>query len=166
MKRTTINLLVAVVTVFGATAAFGQTTATDSAAATATIIPGITLTNRAGLLFGDMLSPTAAGTVTIDAAGTRTASGVVLAGGTIGAAAFDVTGGGNKGYTVTLPSAAVTLTSGVNTMTVGTFTRNCSSCTLDGAGAGSFTVGGTLNVGAGQAVGTYSGNFDVTVAYP
>lgn len=152
-------------TMLVAGSAFAQVSATDSASATATIVPGITLSNTVDLAFGDMLSPAAAGTATVDTADGITYGGVVGAGGTVTSALFDVTGGANKGYDVTLPSAAITISSGANTMTVDTFTSSCASCTLDGTGTGSFTVGGTLNVGAAQAEGSYAGTFDVTVAY-
>jgi hypothetical protein len=37
--------------------------------------------------------------------------------------------------------------------------------TLDNAGEAQLKVGATLNVEANQAVGLYTGSFDVTVAY-
>lgn len=37
--------------------------------------------------------------------------------------------------------------------------------TLSAAGTDNFTVGGTLEVAAGQTTGLYTGTFDVTVAY-
>jgi spore coat protein U-like protein len=57
-------------------------------------------------------------------------------------------------------------------MTIGTLLARTASAgadgltgTLDGTGADSFTVGGTLSVIAAQVAGTYAGTFDVTVAY-
>jgi len=60
----------------------------------------------------------------------------------------------------------VTINSGANTMTVGMFTSNPSGAgTLSAGGNQTLSVGATLNVGAGQATGTYSGIFSVTVTY-
>ena len=36
---------------------------------------------------------------------------------------------------------------------------------LDGSGAGSFSVGGTLTVGDTQTPGSYSGTYTVTASY-
>lgn len=67
-----------------------------------------------------------------------------------------------------------TISSGVNTMTVnalvlynpaGTITGDPITVTLGAATVAGFELGGTLNVGAGQAAGTYTGNVAVTAAY-
>ncbi|MHB0969424.1 MAG: DUF4402 domain-containing protein [Thermoanaerobaculia bacterium] len=162
-----IFFAVAIAAVVLTPAAFAQTSATASnVPATATIVPGITIAQVTGLAFGDMLSPAGAGTVTVDTAGARTSAGVTLAGGTFNAATFDITGGANKTFSITLPAAAVTLTSGGNTMTVDTFASNPTPTgTITGGGTATLAVGATLNVGAAQAQGTYNGVFDVTVAY-
>jgi hypothetical protein len=70
---------------------------------------------------------------------------------------------------IKLPASAITLNrvGGGGTMTV-------SNWTLDGKpnrkvplnNAFNFSVGATLNVGAGQADGIYTGTFAVTVQYP
>ncbi len=72
----------------------------------------------------------------------------------------------NNTYSITLPSSA-TLTSGGNTMTVDTFTHDEGALPKlpSGTGSETFNVGATLNVGAVQAGGTYSGTFAVTVSY-
>jgi hypothetical protein len=70
---------------------------------------------------------------------------------------------GTSTYTITLPGT-ITLT-GVpsGSMTVGTFVSNPSGTGALTAGAQTLTVGGTLNVGAGQAAGVYSNTTDMTV---
>jgi uncharacterized protein DUF4402 len=86
-------------------------------------------------------------------------------GAAVTAAAFTVSGQGSATYAITLPASA-TVTSGANTMTVNGFTSNpAGTGTLSGAGSQNLLVGATLNVGASQATGTYSGTFDVTVTY-
>ena len=87
-----------------------------------------------------------------------------LLGGTPAASSFDVTGEPGQVYSITLPSSA-TLTSGANTMTVDTFTHDSGATPSLVAGSDTFNVGATLNVGAAQAAGSYSGTFAVTVNY-
>ena len=80
------------------------------------------------------------------------------------AASFNVTGEGSQAYAITLPSSA-TLNSGGNTMTVDTFTHDAGGSPALSSGSDSFNVGATLNVGASQAPGAYTGTFAVTVGY-
>jgi hypothetical protein len=53
-------------------------------------------------------------------------------------------------------------------MTMTNFTSNLGAAkgTIGGGGTSSFLVGATLNVGASQTPGSYSGSFSVTVSYP
>lgn len=164
----------------GATEALAQATATGTGTANATIAKPITITPTADLDFG-IIVPNGTGngslTVAVDTAGTRTIAGDVdgaLLGGTVGAAAFDITGRPNATYSITLPGAAATLTGASTgaTMSVGSFldsTGGAGGTLTDpggtGLGSDSFTVGATLTVGETQADDTYSGTFDVTVAY-
>ncbi len=136
------------------------------------------------LAFGTMLALGSSGTVTIDPtkahADQRSASSVTLvAEGTgltkYGAAEFVCTGAKSTQYTITVPSEGITIKdnggTGSNSMTVDTFTAgnltaSVSGGTLDASsGTSSFHVGGKLHVGASQAAGTYTGTFNVTVAY-
>lgn len=140
--------------------------ATASATATATVYVALTITKTADLNFGGLLPGAAAGTVTVNPDGTRTAAGVTLVGGsTFGAATFTLSGQPNATYTIALPSS-ITITADGSTMTVDTFTSNPSGTgQLDTGGSATLRVGATLNVGANQAPGTYAGTFDVTVDY-
>ncbi|MEE8223375.1 MAG: DUF4402 domain-containing protein [Alphaproteobacteria bacterium] len=132
---------------------------------TITIAAPISISAVGNLDFGTMVTTGTAGTVTVTPAGARSSVNVDLLGGGSTAASFDVTGGNNAAYFITLPSSA-TLSSGGDTMTVDTFTHDAGPTpTLSGGGSQTFNVGATLNVGATQAVGTYSGTFDVTVIY-
>lgn len=140
--------------------------ATGTANATATVITPITITKTADLRFGKFAASTG-GTVVMSTASARSATGAVVlstvdAG---GAASFSIGGDANATYAITLPSSA-TISSGGNDMTVGTFTSNPSGTgTLSGAGAQTLLVGGTLTVSNAQAVGSYTGTFDVSVEY-
>jgi hypothetical protein len=104
------------------------------------------------------------------AAGVRTAAGgaTAISGLTTSAAAFTVAGGASRTFTISLPAAGVSISNGTpaQDMTVNAFTSSLgASNTLDGSGAAALAVGGTLNVAASQAPGSYTGTFNVTVAY-
>ena len=114
------------------------------------------------------------GTVTLSAAGVRSASGgvILVPSGSWSAALFSVTGDPSVTYSITLPAnGVVSLTSGANTMAVDNFTSNPSATTpstglLSAGGSQTLSVGATLSVGSNQASGSYSGSFSVTVNYP
>ncbi len=165
MKKANIIAIAAVV-VLAAAAGKAEAADTESANASATLVAPVTLTKQAALDFGRLSSGVAGGTAVISSAGARSVTGdVVEEGGTPSTADFDITGEDGLVYDITLPSS-ISLTSGANNMTVDTFTSDQAgnSGTLTG-GSDSFSVGATLNVGASQATGTYTGSFDVTCAY-
>lgn len=128
----------------------------------------IAISNTQALAFGKFVSGSG-GAVIVSAAGVRSASGgVVLVPSDAGVAAqFAVSGDPNLTYAITLPAdGTVSLASGANTMALNSFTSNPSvTGTLGGAGTQTVSVGATLSVGSNQAVGNYSGSFDVTVNY-
>lgn len=78
-----------------------------------------------------------------------------------------MTGVPNAPFDITLPAdGTITVTSGGFSMDVDTFRHNQGSQPLlDGAGERSFAVSATLRVGANQPEGTYTGTYNVTVAY-
>ena len=131
---------------------------------TATLLAPISISSSGDLAFGTMLTTGTAGTVTVTPAGARSSVDVDLLGGFPAAAAFDVTGEWANTYSITLPSSA-TLTSGGDTMTIDTFNHDAGGTPTLSGGSDTFNVGATLNVGATQAGGTYSGTFSVTVNY-
>lgn len=147
---------------------FGQVSAT--ATASATIITPIAISKTVDMNFGNIAVSGTGGTVVLAPAGTRTSTGGVtlpVVAGTVAAASFTVTGLSTYTFSISLPSSPITITSGSNTMTVGTFTSNpATTGTLTG-GTATVNVGATLNVGASQAAGTYTSGtpFTVTVNY-
>lgn len=152
-----------------AAAAF-STVAAEAAPATATgtararILKQVTITNTSDLDFGTIVPATAAGTVGVSTGGARTCGAGLTCTGTTSAANFNITGTVGTVVTVTAP-ASVTMTSGTNSMTA-TLTRSAATVTLAGGAVnGTVQVGGTLNVAATQADGTYSGTFNVTIDY-
>lgn len=150
-------------------AAFGVNAyaATATANATATVIAPMTLTKTLDLRFGKFAPGLTTGTVVIAAGGARSATGGVkvsaLDAG--GAASYSVTGDSTATYAITLPTGTATITSGVNTMSVATFTSAPSATGTLTAGAQTLTVGGTLSVAISQVAGAYTGTYDVTVEY-
>ncbi len=144
---------------FGATAAHAATATAD---AQANILAQVTVASDGSALdFGTIVTGAAASTVAVNAAGAATCGAGLVCSGTTSAAGFDVTG--TTGEVVDISAdASVTLTGPSGTMTA-SLTPSATSLTL--AGGDSFTVGGTLNVGANQADGAYSGTFSVTVDY-
>lgn len=159
-----LNKIVVALALAGVVAGTAQA-GTVNANARANVLAPLAITTGANALsFGDVSADASApSTVTIDTAGTATTSGAWAANnGTAGD--FNVTGGANAAYNVTLPTAAVTLTSGPNTVSVDNFVSSATG-TLDPLGKESFKVGATLTLGVDQPAGLYTGTYDVTVAY-
>ena len=173
----TLKLITLTAAIFGfAATSFGQITATDGAAhAFATIIRPITLASEDDLEFGIITASTDGGTVTVPPTGTVTTSGVTLYDDSQQPASYDVSGEAGYTYSITLP-ASVTLSNNTGaTMNVTGFKTNSGTETEEPAGStgnsfdangdATFYVGATLNIGAAQTSGEYTGTFSVTVAY-
>lgn len=168
MKTIIFSASVALITVAATTtpavAAPGNTS-TATGTATATIIAPIVLTHpaTAALNFGRFTRGNG-GTVTVTAAGVRSAGGEVnlVAGSTTTADQFTVAGDGSRAFSITTTGGSVT--SGATSLTF-TTTPSSASGTLSAAGAASFTVGGTLTVTATAPAGAYSGSYTASVTY-
>jgi len=150
-----------------------QAQAQAQATATATIVKAISIDKVTDLRFGKIIAdPTAAGQVAIQTDGTRTiaAGNVVLfnQGSDHQAASFKTMGTPGATYYLVFPAAGsvlLTRIDGTETMTIEGFVHSATG-TLDATtGVETFNVGGTLNVGANQAQGQYTGTFTVTAAY-
>jgi hypothetical protein len=147
-------------------------TAVASAAVLAT---PVAVTKTADLSFGKFAAG-AAGSVTISTSGERTVSGGVLAsadGPAMTAATFVVSGAAGAGYSITHGgTSTLSRTGGVDTMpmtkvsTVGAASGpgGAAGGILNG-GAQTIYVGATLDVGANQAAGAYTGSVAITVEY-
>ena len=142
--------------------------ATATATATAEILSSLTLTADSALDFG-LIAPNTGGTVTVNADNTVSQTGALISTGTRVPAGFTVTGTNGASVVVTLPSAPVDLTrvSGTETMSLGGFNTNPVGAfqLSPTTGQGTFSVGGTLTVGANQVAGVYNGTFNVSVEY-
>lgn len=143
--------------------------ATASSNVSAEIVSGLAITNTASLNFGQIAPGSIAGTVVMTPLGVRVPVGVVLGNqGTSSAASFNVVGAPLNIYSIVLPAnGTVSLTSGASpAMAVNTFISLPALLgTLGLSGTQTLLVGATLAVGANQPLGTYTGTFNVTVAY-
>jgi len=169
MKK--LSILLSLVAIFSIASFTAKAQVSATATSSATIITPIAITKTSDLNFGNVaVSPTIAGTVVMTPAGVRSAGGGVTLPaiiGTVSAPSFTVTGVAGSTFSISLPPASITLTSGVNLMTVGSFTSTPISTGTLTAGTQIVQVGATLNVGAAQAAGLYTNaaGLAVTVNY-
>jgi hypothetical protein len=170
LSRPRHSLSAAVLLLSAATAGAVPVPARTNASGKATILRSLSVLKKADLDFGGLAAAGAGTAVLNPANGALTVTGPLTSiGATAHAATFAATGSRNSVVLIRLPANPVTLTrvGGTETMTV-------SNWTLDGSAKRKiplndtfdFSVGATLNVGAGQADGTYAGTFQVTVQYP
>jgi hypothetical protein len=166
-----VHLLAAAVLMASASAASAApVAAATNASGKATILSSLSVLKKADLDFGELAAGGAGAAVLNPLNGALTVTGPLTSiGATAHPATFITTGSRNSVVLIRIPTAPVTLTrvGGTETMTVSNWTLDGSnkrkiplSDTFD------FSVGATLNVGAGQADGTYTGTFQVTVQYP
>jgi hypothetical protein len=155
-----------------ATGASAQTTATASAdaeilaALSINVNPALNSLDFGTVAIGNIGAPAALVVPPTAAPALAGCSAQVFCGGTATAPQFTIDGQPAEVVDITIP-ATVTLTSGGNSMTVGSFTTSLggTQATLDGAGDASFYLGGTLTIAPTQAAGVYTGNIVVSVAY-
>jgi hypothetical protein len=153
--------------------------ATGTASARAEILSNLTVnvvTTDATLNFGQITDNGVIGTSTVSVTplDVRTCGANLTCGSgvTPNAPSFNVTGFANQSVAVTFPNAVEVLDRVGGAlgampwhMNVGTFTSSAATVTLSGTGTGSFSIGGTLTVNAGQAPGVYTGSVAVQVEY-
>jgi spore coat protein U-like protein len=172
MRKTVFLLASLFVMVLATQRVNAEDPATASADVTATIVQAISIDKITDLKFGKIVASSTAGQVAIQTDGSRTiaAGNVVLfnQGSDEQAASFKTIGSPGAAYYLVLPadgSVSLTGPSGSDPMTIEGFVHSATG-TLDAAtGEEIFNVGGTLNVGANQAPGQYTGTFTVTAAY-
>ena len=142
--------------------------ATDNAQGVAEVIITLSLENQSDLIFGDIGTSNAPGTVILSPDGSRITTGGTFINSNVsgGAAVFDVSGLPNAVYAISLPNSVVLTGASGNSMVVDNFTSLPANTGLtDPGGEQNLFVGGTLNVDSNQAVGSYSGQMSVTVVY-
>ena len=142
--------------------------ATETATVSANIISTIALTNQSDMVFGDIASSNAPGTVVLSPSGALNSSGGATINSTVsgGPAVFDVRGDPNAVYVITLPASVVMTAPAGSTMVVDRFTSMPGNEGLtDSGGQQVLFIGGTLNVGSNQVFGSYIGTMSVTVEF-
>lgn len=155
-------------------------TATTSATAQAIIVAPLSLVANQAMNFGRIAPTPAGGTVVLDPdTNACTTTGTIVRVGTCRPAEFSGMGVRRMRVRITLPTT-ITLTrvGGGGTMTVNNLALDPTPDLVPIGNGNSrrweiqpndgifdFRVGGTLNVGANQAGGTYDGTFVVTVQY-
>lgn len=179
MKKSIFTIATIILLVGFTTNTFAQTSATvTGTTAGAKLIKPMTLTQISPLHFGTINVLTGAGgTVTLPSNSTDRVFSAGVAVSSVAPiatnAAYSVTGTKNVTYSLTLPTTiTVTETLTTATMTISALTARFNDAgadavtsTLSATGTDSFTVGGTLTVGASQTGGVYAGTFNVTVDY-
>lgn len=141
--------------------------------AQASVIEPNIIINGDTLRFGQFFRPATGGNLTIRVDGTVATTGGMVAANTIaqtsggrGPATFHLHGEPNR-YILPFLPGSINISNGASTMTVNAFTDNISSfiLRLDETGYYRLIVGATVNVSATQAIGTYTGTYEVTVIY-
>jgi hypothetical protein len=142
-----------------------------SGAAQAVILAPLQIAPLAPLSFGQLTRPTAAGTVVMSPAGAITATGGVLTSTAIaqtarrGPGTFAVAGEAGRAFSIALPTVAI-LRQGSRNMRLSAFRSNwIPGAVFSPTRTFALSVGATLNVGANQTTGTYTGTYAVTVTY-
>lgn len=167
MKKLIALFSALVLIAFAANTASAQYDASATSGASANIIAPISIAKQVDLAFGNIIASATAGTVEVDVTGTRTNGGGATfptVPGTVTAAQFKATGFTGSAYSITLPlDNAISLTGTGTDMDLIDFTHNATEVLTGGEEV--FEVGATLQVGADQTAGSYSGSFDVIVNY-
>jgi hypothetical protein len=137
---------------------------------TALVLHPVSVVKLQDMDFG-VLAPGAAGTAVLEpnADVLTTTGGVVALGGSPHSAEFAGAANSSAVVIIKVPKQPSILTrvGGAQTVSVSNFTvQGLSKRAIAAQTWFSFRVGGTLNVAANQAEGTYVGTFDVTVQYP
>ena len=147
-----------------------------NADATAEVLSALTLTvaTNTKLDFGAMVV-SGAGTVSLAADGTLDCSDTdIVCSGTTGIPTFNVAGGtSGKAVSINLPTGTVQLVRqgsagslASDVIELGSFVDSSSGeVTLDGTGASSFEVGGTITLDGTETPGIFDGQFNVSIEY-
>ena len=134
----------------------GGTATPVNGTASATAFTPLSITETISMDFGTLAGGPIAGSVILDTAGGRSATGDVqlLAAAPGSAAAFQVSGEPNQAYSLAFGNGTLAIGSG-QTIGVSAFTDN-SLGTIPGSGTETFQVGATLSIGSNQPAGNYS----------
>jgi hypothetical protein len=173
MVRNSTKLLAVLAGLAFSGQAFAQASDSETTTASVTLAAPIALSETAALQFGLVAKgTTGSNTVTVNATtGARTlgggGNGSLVTGGTVGRAAYSVTGQDAATFSITITDDTINLTDGATGSLALTLASSAATGTLT-SGAATFGIGGVLtidNTDANDAAGAYTGDFEVTVAY-
>ena len=136
-----------------------------TANAGANVVQGLIISETTGINFGD-ISESGAGTVIMSQLGGRSVTGGadVLSGGTTPSQGiYTISGEAGKAYTLTLPVTVTVGEAGGDTMDITAFNSDASNSAV--AAGETVNIGATIGISAGQATGTYSATYPLTVNY-
>ena len=143
---------------------FNAKAASDSATGTATVevVQNVEITheNTDKLNFGSVYAKNG-NTVTISTAGAKTAGDGF---GTVSADKFTISGPNGASVTLTVPADATMNKAGGGSITATLNPSRTGAIALDGNDV-EIDVGGSITVSSSTAIGTYTGNYDVTITY-
>lgn len=157
---------------FGADPAAAQATGAQlQGSAQAVVVEPAGVTAIEDLRFGAIMQPATAGTVTVGADDSISATGGAIVGittpqpGSRGAGRFTITGDANRMFRVSEPNKLL-ISNGAATMTVDKLTSNLNGRgQLDANGRYELRMVGRLKIDANQPTGNYTGTYEVTVIY-
>lgn len=172
-----IQLLVGVAAIGSFVNAAPVMAATAPANAEISVVRPLSFIKVDDLDFGKVIPATIAGQVTLAPTGARTATnGIVLVGNTQQPASFAGDGTVNQRVDISLGSNTINLTGPGPSMQVNTFVIGSTPTAVltttptrfriaSATGIFQFPVGATLEVGASQPPGTYTGTWTITLQY-
>ena len=173
--RLNVCLAALAATFVAATPAMAASTATATANAKGVVLQSLTLNWIKDLDFGTVAAdPSTGGTVIVNSdTGARSTTGAVVAlPGAFNRAQFDgfASPNVNVQLTLTQPAGGVICNGAgcVNTIGAALALDQAGATTRNTGATGAFTVnvGGTFTLGAAQAAGLYTAQFDLTAIYP
>jgi Domain of unknown function (DUF4402) len=162
---------------FAATSAAPAKAEVVQSRAEITVVHPLSFVIDDNLEFGTLIPGNAAGTVTMAPTGVRTATGgIVLVGGGHNAASFAGQGTFNQRVDISLVANSIFITGPGPRMRVRTFVVGSTPTAVltttprrfriaAANGIFAFPIGATLEVGANQPPGTYSGTWSITLNY-
>lgn len=162
MKK--ITLIVSMITLCVGFSSTALAQVSDAAVTSATIVTPISIVKGVDMNFGDIaVQGGAVAAIVMNTAGTRSVeSGITYPGTALNTAAqFTVQGQANYTYAITLPGT-IALTGTTVGSNVSNFTST-STGLLSAGGTEVVSVGGTLNLVANQAAGTYTNANELVV---
>jgi spore coat protein U-like protein len=132
--------------------------------AAATIAPAINISKASDLNFGTISVGSNSGIINNE--GSTTGGIEIVDSSSSSPAIFDVSGLGDTSYNFTIPDEVTLTDSSSNEIIADLFFANGNSArSLAEAGIEEVAINGSLNVNANQAIGNYSGTYNVNVAY-